>query len=76
MVTLASVSCIFRVFIGGAMMFVKGAIIFIGKGSLAIRGPFKTAEARVNKHNLRWRLITYKLNSLISALDYSVGLSS
>jgi hypothetical protein len=61
-----------------------GAVIFIDKGSLAIEGrSFKTAKAGVNGHNLRRRLMTYKLkgpsvliNSLISASDYSVGLSS
>jgi hypothetical protein len=50
---LVSVNCIYRVFI-------KGAIAFINKGSLFIRGLSKAAEARVvdnikgvNKHNLR-----------------------
>ena len=61
MVTLAFVSCIFRAFIGGIIIFIKGtiifikeavifiggAVIFIGKGSLAIGGLFKTAKAGV-----------------------------
>jgi hypothetical protein len=71
-----------------AVTSVGGAVTFIGKGSLAIRRSFKTAEAgvadnRVNGHNLRRRLMTYKLkgpsvsiNSLISASDHSVRLSS
>jgi hypothetical protein len=85
-VALASVSCIFRVFIEGAVAFVGegGAVIFIDKGSLAVGGKsFKIAEAGVNKHDLRQRLMIYKLkgpsaviNSLISASDYSVGLFS
>ena len=64
MVTLISISYVFKVFIGGAVVFIdkRGAIIFINKGSLAIKGrSFKTAKARVNKYNLiRW-LIIYKL---------------
>ena len=54
MVTLASVNCIFKTFIGGA-------ITFIGKKSSAIkRRPFKITKARVadnikgvNRHNLK-----------------------
>ena len=61
-----------------------GAVTFIDKGSLAIRGrSFKTAEAGVNGRDLRRRLIIYELkdpsvliNSLISASDHSIGLSS
>ena len=45
--TLVSIGCIFKVFI-------KGTVIFIGKGNLAIKGrSFKTAEAKVNRHDLR-----------------------
>jgi hypothetical protein len=83
-VTLVSINCIFRVFIEGAMAFIgkEKAIIFINKGSLAIRGRlFKTAKTGVNRHNLRRQLITYKLkslsvliNSLISTSDHSIGL--
>ena len=75
-------------FIGGTMTFVEGAVTFIGKEGSAIGGSFKIAGVRVsavkgvNKYNLRWRLITYKLKrpllliySLISASDHSVGLS-
>ena len=85
MVTLVSISYIFKVFIGVAVAFVGegGAIIFIDKGSLAIGGrSFKTAEAGVNGRDLRQRLITYELkgplvliNSLISISNYSIGLS-
>ena len=56
MVTLVSISYIFKVFIGGAVAFVNkgGAIIFINKGSLAIGEKlFKTAKAKVNRYNLR-----------------------
>jgi predicted mannosyl-3-phosphoglycerate phosphatase (HAD superfamily) len=85
-VALAFISYIFRVFIEGAVAFISegGAVIFIDKGSLAVEGRlFKTAEAGVNRHDLRQRLITYKLkgpsaviNSLISTSDYSIGSSS
>ena len=53
---LASISYVFKVFIKGAVAFIsKGrAIIFINKGSLAIkRRLFKTAKAKVNKYNLK-----------------------
>ena len=78
------------IFIGGAVTFISKTVIFIGKGGSAIGGRlFKTAEAKVvnnikgvNRYNLRQRLIIYKLkgpllliNSLISASDYSIGLS-
>jgi hypothetical protein len=73
-------------FIGSAITFIGGAVTFIGKGSLAIGGRlFETAEAgvaddiRINRCNLRRRLMTYKLkspllsiNSLISTSDYSI----
>lgn len=75
-------------FIGGAATFIGRAVTFIGKGSLAVGRSFKTAEARVvdniriNRRNLRWRLIIYKLkgplvsiNSLISTSNYSIGSS-
>jgi hypothetical protein len=81
-VALASVSCIFGVFIEGAVAFISegGAVTFIDKGSLAVGGRlFKTAEARVNRRDLRRRLMIYKLkspsalmNSLISAFNHSV----
>jgi hypothetical protein len=81
-VTLVSISCIFKAFIKGAVAFInKGeAVIFIGKGSLDIGGrSFKTAKAGVNEYNLKRRLIIYKLknpsvliNSLISSSDYSI----
>jgi hypothetical protein len=81
-VTLVSISCIFKVFIGGAMAFInkRGAIIFINKGSLAIKKRlFKTAKAGVNGYNSRQQLIIYKLkgplvliNSLISIFNYSI----
>jgi hypothetical protein len=78
------------IFIGGAVTFIGGAVTFIGKGSLAIKGrSFKIARAgvaddiKVNRRNLRRRLMIYKLkglllsiNSLISVSDYSVQLSS
>ena len=85
---LASISCVFKVFVERAVIFIKGAVIFISKGGLAIGRSFKTAKIRVddikkvNKHNLKWRLITYKLKgpllliySLISLFNYSIGLS-
>jgi hypothetical protein len=72
----------FGVFIEGAVAFIgeRGAVIFIDKGSLAIKGRlFKTAEAEVNRCNSRRRLIIYKLkgpsvsmNSLISVFNYSI----
>ena len=55
-VTLVSISCIFKVFIGGAVAFINkgGAVTFINKGSLAIeKRLFKIAKARVNRCNLR-----------------------
>ena len=85
MVTLVSVSCVIKVFIGGAVAFIgkRGAITFIDKGSLAVGGRlFETVKAGVNRHDLRWWLIIYELkgplvliNSLISVSDYFVGLS-
>ena len=76
-------------FVGGAVTFVGGAVTFIGKGSSAVGGrSFETAGAgvandiKVNRRNLRRRLMTYKLkgplvsmNSLISISDHSVRLS-
>ena len=71
---LASVGCIFKV--------------FIGKGGSAIKRSFKTAKIKVdnikgvNKRDLRQQLIIYKLkspllliNSLISTSNYFIGLS-
>jgi hypothetical protein len=81
-VALASVSYIFKIFIEGTMAFIGkgGAVIFINKKSLAIKGRlFKTAKARVNRHNLRQQLIIYKLkgpsaviNSLISTFNHFI----
>ena len=79
---LASVSYIFRTFIGGS-------IIFINKKGSVIGGSFKAAKAkvadnikRINRYDLKQRLIIYKLkspllliNSLISAFHYSIELS-
>ena len=79
---MAFISCIFKVFI-------KGAVIFIGKGGLAIGRLFKAAKAgvadnikKVNGYDLKRWLIIYKLKglllliySLISVSDYFVGLS-
>ena len=76
-------------FIGkGVVMSLEGAVISIGKGGLAVGRLFKIARVRVgdikgvNKHNLKWRLIIYKLKgpllliySLISISDYFIGLS-
>ena len=73
---LVSVSCIFKA--------------FIGKGGLAIERLFEVAKAGVvdnikgvDGRDLRRRLIIYELkgplvliNSLISASNYSIGLSS
>ena len=63
-------------------------MISVGKGSLTIKKLFKTVRVRVdkvkgvNKYNLKWWLIIYKLKgpllliySLISLSDYSIGLS-
>jgi hypothetical protein len=77
---LASVSYIFRVFIKGATVFIGKGGAIINKESLTIeRKSFKTAKAGVNRHNLKWRLMTYKLkglliliNSLISVSNYSI----
>jgi hypothetical protein len=55
-VALASVSCIFKIFIEGAIAFINkgGAVIFINKRSLAVGGRlFKTAKAKINRHNSR-----------------------
>ena len=79
---LASIGYIYRAFI-------KGAVAFIGKGSLSIGGLSKAARAGVvddikgvNGRDLRRRLIMYELKgplllmySLISVSDHSVGLS-
>ena len=78
-------------FVGGAVTSVEGAVTFIGKGSSAVVRLFKITRIStrvvddikgVNKRNLRQWLITYKLKgpsllmySLISASNYSVGLS-
>ena len=56
MVTLVSISCIFKVLIGGAVAFISkgGAVIFINKGSLAIgERLFKIAKAGVNGCDLK-----------------------
>ena len=56
MVTLVSISYIFKAFIKGAVAFINkgGAVIFINKGSLAVREKlFKTAKAKVNGYNLK-----------------------
>jgi len=76
-------------FVKGAVTSVGGAVTFIGEGGLAVGRLFETARVGVgaikgvNKRDLRRRLIIYKLKrplllmySLISASDYSVGLSS
>ena len=92
MVTLVFVGCIFGTFVGGAVMFIEGAMIFIGEGSLAVGRLFKIAgigtgvvdEIKgVNECDLRRWLIIYKLKgpslliySLISIFDYSVRSSS
>ena len=83
--TLVSINYIFKAFIEGAVAFISkgGTVIFIDKGSLAIKEKlFKIAKAKVNRYNLRQRLIIYKLksplvliNSLISISNYSIGLS-
>ena len=71
----------------GAVIFVGGAVISVNKGSSAIKRLFETVRVGVgnikgvNKYNLRWWLIIYKLNglllliySLISLFNYFVGL--
>jgi hypothetical protein len=79
-------------FVSGATTFVGGAVTFISKGNSAVGGrSFETAGAGVvnnikgvNKRgDLRRWLIIYKLkgplvliNSLISASDHSIELSS
>ena len=84
MVALASVGCVFKTFIGGA-------VTFIGEGGSAIRRSFKAAKIGtgvvdnikgVNKRDLRRWLIMYELKgplllmySLISTSNYSIGLS-
>ena len=73
-----------------AIIFIKGAMTFIGKGGLAIGRLFKAVKAGVVddikgviRRDLRWQLIIYKLkspsvliNSLISISNHSIGLSS
>ena len=92
MVTLASVGYVFKTFIGGTVTFIKGAMTFISKGSLAVGRLFKIAGISigvvnniegVDERDLRRRLIMYELKgpsllmySLISVSNYSVGLSS
>ena len=44
---LASVGCVFGAFVEGAVMFIGGAVTFIGKGGLAGGRSFKTVRARV-----------------------------
>ena len=74
--------------IKGAVTSIGEAVMSIGKRSLAVEKLFKIAGVKVgdikgvNKHDLRWRLIIYKLKgpfllkySLISVFNYSVGLS-
>ena len=70
-------------------MFVKRAVMFIGKGSLAIVKLFKAAKAgavdnikRINGYNLRQWLIIYKLKgpllliySLIFIFNHFIELS-
>ena len=69
----------------GAVTSVGGAVTFVGKGGSAVGRSFETAGVGVgavkgvDKHNLRRRLITYKLKrpllliySLISSSNYSV----
>jgi len=75
-------------FVGGAVTFIEGAVTFVGEEGSAVGGSFKTArvgvdDVGVNERDLRRRLIIYELkvpslsiNSLISASDHSVGLSS
>ena len=56
MVTLVSISCVFKVFIGGAVAFINkgGPVTFMNKGSLAVRKKsFKIAKAGVNRRDLR-----------------------
>ena len=67
----------------GAVTSVGGAVTSIGKGSSAVGRLFKIARVRVNKRDLRRRLIIYKLKgpslliySLISTSNHSIGLSS
>ena len=56
---LASVSYIFKIFIKRAVIFIEGAITFVGKGGLAVGRLFETARVKVdnikgvNKHNLK-----------------------
>ena len=76
-------------FIKGAVISVKGAVMFVGKGGLAIGRSFEIARVKVgdikgvNKCNLKQWLIIYKLKgpllliySLISLFNYSIGSSS
>ena len=80
-------ACADEACIGGACA--DGAVTFVGKGSSAVGRSFETAEAgvaddiRINRRNLRRRLMIYKLkgplvsmNSLISVSDHSVRSSS
>ena len=49
---LAFISYIFKTFIGGAITFIKGAVIFVGEGSSAIKRSFKTATIFIGKRSL------------------------
>ena len=53
---LASISCIFKVFIEGAIVFINkgGAVTFINKRSLAIgKRLFKIIKIKVNRYDLK-----------------------
>ena len=44
---MASISCVFKIFIKRAVTFIKGVITFINKGNSAVKKLFKAAKARV-----------------------------
>ena len=56
---MASISCIFKAFVKRAVIFIKGAVIFIGKKGLAVERLFKITRVKVdnikgvNKRDLR-----------------------
>jgi hypothetical protein len=84
-VTLVSISCIFKVFIRGAVAFIGkgGTVIFIDKGSLAV-GERLSKAARagvvddikgVDRRNLRQQLMMYKLKSPLVLMNSLISAS-
>ena len=85
-VTLVSISCVFKVFIGGAIASINkgGAMIFINKGSLAIKKRLLKLTGDkvvdnikgVNRHDLKQQLIRYKLKGPLLLINSSISISN